>query len=154
MPDEEIDWDEEFAGDPDWEAIPPDQRMKLIGIMEKMLKLGMAGIYGDEDEGVPEAKVDCASCQSHCQARCCTLIFALTKEEVEQGLVQYNKEKPFFIARDAADGYCPHLDRETYRCGVWDDRPLRCRRYDCRDDERIWPQGVPDVMKGAFPGLV
>lgn len=151
MDERDIDWEAEFAGDPDWEAIPPDQRMKLIGVMEKMLKLGMAGIYGDEDLGVPDAEVDCGRCQPHCQARCCTLIFALTKDEVERGLVRYNTEKPFFIARDAGDGYCPHLDRTTYSCEIWADRPLRCRRYDCRDDAAIWPRGVPASLWDAFP---
>ena len=68
----------------------------------------------------------------------------LTKDEVEAGYVQYNEERPFFIARSPDDGYCPHMDRETYACKVYENRPLRCRRYDCRDDSEVWPDGVPD----------
>jgi hypothetical protein len=143
MEDEDaIDWDEEFADDPDYQAMSPEQRMKLLSVMEKMIDMGMAAVYGDEDEGVPDANVECEKYLSHCQARCCTLIFALTKEEVKQGIAQYNKKRPYFIARDN-DGYCPHLDRFNYRCSIWENRPLRCRRYDCRNDDHIWPDGLP-----------
>jgi Fe-S-cluster containining protein len=41
------------------------------------------------------------------------------------------------IAKDA-DGYCRHLDRETCTCTVYEQRPVTCRGYDCRKDERIW----------------
>jgi Putative zinc- or iron-chelating domain len=41
------------------------------------------------------------------------------------------------IAR-GADHYCAHLDRETHRCGVYAQRPIPCRGYDCRKDTRIW----------------
>jgi Fe-S-cluster containining protein len=44
--------------------------------------------------------------------------------------------RPFFIARDAG-GYCPHLQRDTLRCSVWAERPLRCRRYDCRENPQF-----------------
>ena len=42
------------------------------------------------------------------------------------------------------DGYCPHLNRQTLQCEVWEARPLRCRRYDRRKDREIWPQGFPN----------
>lgn len=149
MADDEIDWDEEFADDPEYQAMSPEQRKKLLSIMEKMIDMGMAAVYGDEDEDVPDANIDCAQCLSQCQAKCCTLIFALTKDEVKQGIVQYNKERPYFIARDE-DGYCPHMDRQSYRCDIWENRPLRCRRYDCRDDATIWPDGIPEKLLTAF----
>jgi hypothetical protein len=138
-----IDWDEEFSDDPDYQAMSPEKRKKLLSVMEKMIDMGMAAVYGDEDEGVADANVDCGKYLSICQARCCTLMFALTKEEVKRGSAQYNKERPYFIARND-DGYCPHLDRQNCRCMIWEERPLRCRRYDCRDDDYIWPQGVPE----------
>jgi hypothetical protein len=149
MSDDNINWDEEFADDPEWQAMSPEQRNKLLSIMEKMIDMGMAAVYGEEDQDVADADIDCAQCVSHCKAKCCTLIFALTKDEVAQGKIQYNKERPYFIARDE-DGYCPHMDRKTFACMIWEDRPLRCRRYDCRDDENIWPDGVPDEIIAAF----
>lgn len=153
MANDNIDLDEEFANDPEWQALTTDQREKLLATMEKMIDMGMAAVYGDEGENLPEAHIDCAQCVKHCKAKCCTLIFALTKDEVAQGHIMYNKERPYFIARDKNDGYCPHMDRQTYRCQIWESRPLRCRRYDCRDDNDIWPQGIPGDIIAAFPGL-
>lgn len=149
---DDIDWDEEFADDPEYRAMTPEQRKKLLSIMEKMIDMGMAAVYGDEDEDVPDANVDCAQCIPYCKAKCCTLIFALTKDEVAHGVIQYNQQRPYFIARDE-DRYCPHMDRQTYACTVWEHRPLRCRRYDCRSDKEIWPEGLPVEVKSAFPGL-
>lgn len=153
MSENEIDWDEEFADDPDYRAMSPEQRNKLLSLMEKMIDMGMAAIYGDEDEGLPDARVDCTKCIPNCKAKCCTLIFALTKDEVSHGHIQHNPVRPYFIARDE-DGYCPHMNRQSYACTIWQDRPLRCRRYDCRDDSTIWPKGVPVKLTSAFPVLV
>lgn len=152
MTEDDIDWDKEFADDPDYQAMSPEQRQKLLSIMEKMIDMGMAAVYGEEDDDVPDANIDCQQCIATCQAHCCTLIFALTKDEVKQGIVQYNKERPYFIARDE-DGYCPHLDRQTYHCAIWENRPLRCRRYDCRTEETIWPEGIPAHLMKAFPDI-
>ncbi len=152
MSNSEIDWDTEFADDPDYQAMSPQQRKKLLSVMEKMIDMGMAAVYGDEEDEVPDAKVDCAQCLPACQARCCTLIFALTKDEVAHGHIQHNPARPYFIARDE-DGYCPHMDRQSFGCTIWEHRPLRCRRYDCRDDSMIWPEGVPVEFGSAFPGL-
>ncbi|MEJ2142656.1 MAG: YkgJ family cysteine cluster protein [Gammaproteobacteria bacterium] len=149
MCNEDINWDEEFADDPERQAMSPEQREKLLSIMEKMIDMGMAAVYGDEDEDVPDAEVDCTKCIPYCKARCCTLIFALTRDEVDLGHIQYNKHRPFFIARDE-DGYCPHMDRDSFACSIWESRPLRCRRYDCHDDQGIWPDGIPEQLRSAF----
>lgn len=141
-----IDWAAEFADDPDFLAIPEDKRgrvLEMLSAFEKTLEKGVAAIYGDESADEPDADVDCLRFVDQCQARCCTLTFALTREEVELGIVEHNPDRPFFIARDA-DGWCPHLDRSTLSCQVWQNRPLRCRRYDCCDNKEIWPNGRPD----------
>ncbi len=152
MSDNPIDWDKEFADDPDYQAMSPEQRTKRLSMMEKMIDMGMAAVYGEEDAGVPDAQVNCAQCILLCQAKCCTLIFALTKDEVARGHIQHNSERPYFIARDA-DGYFPHMDRQSFGCNIWEARPLRCRRYDCRDDNNIWPNGLPAEITTAFPVL-
>ncbi|MEJ2346091.1 MAG: YkgJ family cysteine cluster protein [Gammaproteobacteria bacterium] len=152
MSDDDIDWDREFADDPDYQAMTPEQRRRLLAVMERMIDLGMAAVYGDEEDGLPEARVDCTRCIPRCRAKCCTLIFALTKAEVAAGHVRHNPRRPYFIVRDE-DGYCPHLDRATLACTIWERRPLRCRRYDCRKDSNIWPRGVPVQLVPAFPGL-
>lgn len=137
---DDFDWDKEFADDPDYQALSAEERARLISVMEKMLDWGMGAVYGDENEGVPDADVDCAARIPRCKAKCCTFIFALTKEEVAAGRIAYNTERPYFIARDPTDGYCPHMDRATCQCTVWEERPLRCRRYDCSDDPNVWPE--------------
>jgi len=62
--------------------------------------------------------------------KCCMYVFALTLEEVAKGLVKNNPERLYYIARDD-DGYCPHLDRTTYRCLMPYQRPLRHRKNAC-----------------------
>lgn len=141
-----IDWAAEFADDPDFLAIPEDKRprvLQMLAAFEKTLERGVAAIYGDEPDGEPDADVPCARHLPTCRARCCTLMFALTPDEVALGVVRYNRDRPYFIARDD-DGFCPHLDRTTLACQVWEQRPLRCRRYDCAGNTDIWPQGRPD----------
>ena len=125
--------DREFADDPDYQQLSDEEKLRIIRVMEKMMDMGMAGIYGDESDNEADSDFPCGRFTHLCKAKCCTFIFALTKDEVREGKIQYNQDKPFFIARDK-DGYCPHLDRQNWQCKVHDYRPLRCRRYDCRKD--------------------
>lgn len=113
--------------------IPEEEKQRIVSALIKMMEMGMGAVYGDEDPNTPASEVDCAPRLSQCKARCCTLNFALTKAEVEQGMIKHNPGRPYFIDR-APDGYCPHIDRSSLRCQVWDHRPLRCRRYDCAND--------------------
>lgn len=110
--------------------ITEEEKQRIVSALIKMMELGMSAVYGDEDPETPEAVIDCQSRLPGCEARCCTLNFALTKDEVKNGIIRHNPKRPYFIARDP-DGYCPHLDRDTLTCREWDSRPLRCRRYDC-----------------------
>jgi Fe-S-cluster containining protein len=92
------------------------------------------------DSGVaerPAVQVDCAARMRICQAVCCKLEFALTREEVLAGEVQWDLSRPFFVGR-ATNGYCVHNDRRTGGCGVYADRPAICRRWSCANDPRIW----------------
>ena len=122
--------DEDFKDDPDYQALSVEEKLRIISAMEKMMDMGMAAVYGDESDAIPDSQIDCSRYLGQCQAKCCSFIFALTKEEVAAGHIMYNKDKPYFIARDA-DGLCPHLDRQSLQCDIWDKRPLRCRRYKC-----------------------
>lgn len=96
--------------------------------MEKMIDMGMAAVYGDEEENVPDANVDCVRYASP------TVATSLLHR------------------RDEQDGYYPHLDRKTLACTNWENHPLHCRRYDCRDDKSVWPKGIPDEIMLAFQG--
>jgi Fe-S-cluster containining protein len=86
-----------------------------------------------------EAKVDCESRLSACKAVCCKIPFALSRQDVEEGIVRWNFGRPYMIAH-GTEGYCVHLNRDTFKCSVHENRPVPCRGFDCRDNEkwRVW----------------
>lgn len=86
-----------------------------------------------------EADVDCLSRLETCKAICCKFPFALSKQDVNEGIIRWEFARPYLIAH-GNDGYCVHLDRETYLCTVRDHRPLPCRGFDCQDNEKwhVW----------------
>lgn len=83
------------------------------------------------------SKVDCENRIHLCQAACCRLQFALSKEDVEEGIVRWDLGHPYFIAR-AENGCCTHLDPDMHVCDVYQQRPMPCREYDCSKDGRVW----------------
>lgn len=83
------------------------------------------------------AEIDCESRLHLCKAACCRLPFALSKHDVQEGVVKWELGQPYMNARDE-DGYCTHLDRTTHQCSVYNQRPIPCRGYDCRKDQRVW----------------
>lgn len=116
--------------------VSEEERRKIISVLNKMLEMGITAVYGREEEGIPDTVLNCDSRLDKCRARCCTYTFALTKEEVGKGLIRHDPARPFFIAR-GDDGYCAQLDRIALACTVWKDRPLRCRRYDCKAERTV-----------------
>jgi hypothetical protein len=83
------------------------------------------------------AEIDCASRVHHCKAACCRLPFALSRQDVREGVVHWDLGRPYLIEHDA-DGYCTHLDQGGCGCTIYQHRPVPCRGYDCRQDQRIW----------------
>ena len=81
--------------------------------------------------------IDCASRIAHCRAACCRLQFALSRQDVEEGIVQWDFAHPYMI-RQTKQGYCTHLADGACACSIYVHRPLACRAYDCRKDQRIW----------------
>lgn len=138
MSNDNMDWQEALADNPDFQALSAKKRERMVELLERMLALNIGAVYGHEEDGVPDADPDCGPRLTACRAVCCTYHFALTKEEVAQGVIAHDRARPFFVARHP-DGYCVHLDRGRLACTIWAERPLRCRRYDCRDDRDIWP---------------
>jgi Fe-S-cluster containining protein len=86
-------------------------------------------------EGQPE--IDCASLIHLCRGRCCRLWFALSFQDLDEGVVQWDYARPYQL-RKRADGLCVHNDPATHACSVYAHRPVDCRRYDCRKDPRVW----------------
>jgi Fe-S-cluster containining protein len=83
-----------------------------------------------------EVKIDCEKRQHLCRAACCTLTYALSLQDIDEG-IRWCLGKPFMNAR-GADGYCVHLQRDILKCSIYEHRPVVCRGYDCRNDRRIW----------------
>ncbi|MBE0425507.1 MAG: YkgJ family cysteine cluster protein [Nitrospirae bacterium] len=133
--------------------ISEEERAYIKKMLQKLIKFGMAGIYGDEDNKEEEVLYDHDGRKDICKAVCCSFNFALTKEEVEKGIIKWNREWPYFISKDE-DGYCSHLNRETLVCEIWEDRPQRCRKYDCRKDPNVWNDWEKGIInKEAFKHL-
>lgn len=91
----------------------------------------------DDKYQLAGADIDCASRLHLCHGRCCAFSFALTEQDLEEGVVRWELEDPYRIRHDA-DGFCTHLDRATLGCTVYDKRPGPCRQFDCRGDQRVW----------------
>lgn len=81
--------------------------------------------------------IDCANRVHLCKARCCTLDFFLSDQDLDEGIVRWDYGRPYWIARQA-DGYCAHCEPGTWRCHIHANRPYVCRAYDCRNDKRVW----------------
>jgi Fe-S-cluster containining protein len=81
--------------------------------------------------------VNCAERLHVCHAVCCRLRFALSADEVESAVAQWDLGQPYQI-RQSPSGTCVHNDPATGDCGIYADRPGVCRRYNCANDERIW----------------
>ena len=86
-------------------------------------------------EGLPD--IPCAELIPICKARCCRLLFPLSFQDLDEGVVEWEYAMPY-IVRKRADGGCVHNDPTTHACTVHAQRPASCRKYDCRKDKRIW----------------
>jgi Fe-S-cluster containining protein len=110
-------------------------------LLESFLDRGM-GVTMQEDEGdkytfAETVEIDCENRVPLCKAACCRMSFALSQQDVEEGVIKWDLGRPYLIAQDS-EGYCRHLDRESSCCTVREQRPLPCRGYDCRKDKRVW----------------
>ncbi|MFQ5881377.1 MAG: YkgJ family cysteine cluster protein [Candidatus Methylomirabilales bacterium] len=120
-----------------------DERKRQVAerLAEKFRDNGM-GVIRQEPEydkytfdgGV---KIDCENRIHLCHAACCRLQFALSRQDVEDGVVRWDFARPYLI-QQGKDGYCVHLERKTCHCSIYEHRPVPCRAYDCRNDKRIW----------------
>ncbi len=102
-----------------------------------------------------EAKIDCENRVHLCKAACCRLPFALSKQDIRENIVHWDLGQPYIIEQEK-DGYCTHLDRSCQGCNIREHRPVPCRAYDCRKDNKIWLDFEnkiinPDILKDGWP---
>jgi len=83
------------------------------------------------------AQIDCENRVHLCKTSCCRLPFALSEQDLEERVVHWNLAIPYMIEQ-REDGYCVHVDKCTQACSIYEQRPMPCRGYDCRNDKRIW----------------
>lgn len=120
-----------------------DERKRLVGarLAEQYRRSNRGVLLQDLEQdkySLPScASLDCAARLPLCKAACCRLPFALSRQDLNEGVVRWDLEQPYLIAQ-AADGYCGHLDHDCLGCTIYAQRPLPCRAYDCRSDTRIW----------------
>ena len=98
---------------------------------------GLPGPEYDKYAFEGAAEIDCASRVHLCKAACCRLPFALSKQDVREGIVRWELGQPYLIEH-GPDGYCTHLERSTCMCTIYPHRPVPCRGFDCRNEPRIW----------------
>jgi hypothetical protein len=107
---------------------------------------------GGTKYGAASPEVPCSELMPICQARCCRLSFALSTEDLDEGVIRWDYGQPYLIRQRASDSYCVHNDPETHACTVHAQRPRVCRRYDCRNDARIWVDYEKRIVAKSLVG--
>jgi Fe-S-cluster containining protein len=135
-----------------------DERKKQVAerLIRRFTETGIGLMYQEPEYDKytfeHEAQIDCQDRLHICKAICCKIPFALSRQDVEEGIVRWDFGRPYLIAHDS-DGYCVHLNRETYKCTVHENRPVPCRGFSCKDNEK-WPLWLNDGQKAINPELI
>ncbi|HVA92133.1 MAG TPA: YkgJ family cysteine cluster protein [Chloroflexota bacterium] len=90
---------------------------------------------------IPPEKLPAIDCEARlplCRAACCSMRFALSTQDLDEGVVRWEYGQPYLIRHNADVGRCVHQDPENFHCGIYEKRPSVCRVYDCRKDARVW----------------
>jgi len=100
-------------------------------------RLWRVRIADDSDKYAPRAlpDIDCRALLPLCKGRCCKMVFALSAQDLEERVVKWEYGRPYLIKQSG--GHCVHQDAAG-GCTVYEQRPLTCRTYDCRNDKRVW----------------
>jgi len=138
-----------------------DEKKKEVAqrLVKKFSESGLGLLYQDpEMDKYTFEKVSDVPCTEQietCKAICCKLPFALSRQDVNEGIIKWEFGRPYVIAHDN-DGYCVHLNRRTYACTVHHNRPVPCRGFDCRKSKRwkIWKDFEKRVLDPDFEKAV
>lgn len=141
-----------------------DRRKKAVGmrLVEQFRKNGSGVMLQDPEYDkynfTETVGFDCGAYLSICGAACCRIPFALSKQDICEGIVRWSLGEPYLIEHEPG-GYCVHRDRDTCGCTIYRDRPVPCRAFDCRRDRRIWldftkQQINPEVRRPDWPGCL
>jgi hypothetical protein len=127
------------SGEVDLRAM--DERRERVRSRERKRLLSLPLVVVDDTPdkyALPDLpEIDCDARLHLCKARCCSFTFSLSFQDLNERVVQWDYARPYQI-RQNADGYCAHNVAPSRSCGIYAQRPAVCRRYDCRQDKRIW----------------
>ncbi len=107
-------------------------REKQIGVK---MDIRIADKYAIPADALPQ--IDCENRIPLCRAACCAMRFALSAQDLEEGVMRWDLSQPY-VNRLGPDKRCVHQDRAGLGCTIYEHRPGVCRLYDCRHDARIW----------------
>ncbi len=138
-----------------------DERKKQVAqrLVKRFIDSGMGLMYQDPEYDKytfdQEVHVDCESRLHICKAVCCKFPFALSRQDVEEGIIRSEFGRPYLIAHGDA-GYCIHLDRDTYKCTVREHRTVPCRGFDCKDNEKwhVWVDYEKKIINSELIGRI
>ena len=108
-------------------------------LVKKFQEMGMGAVFQEKEQdkyGFDDVQIGCESRRHLCKAACCKLSFALSRQDIEEGTVKWDLGHPYMIAK-VENGSCVHLEKATYRCKIWKNRPVPCRAFDCRNDRGL-----------------
>lgn len=80
-----------------------------------------------------------------CNTFCCRLLVRLKTHEMEPS--DGSTAAKGFVDKDEK-GYCVHINKETWMCENWDNRPEVCREYSCNDDPLL-----QTILKDGFTNI-
>lgn len=138
-----------------------DERKRVVGqrLARQLNEQGLGVVLQEPEYDkyafTAEVEIDCERLLPLCRAACCRLPFALSKQDIREGIIRWDLGQPYVIAQDA-DGYCGHLDRGNGHCTVREQRPVPCRAFDCRQNRHIWidfERRIPNpaIMRPDWP---
>jgi len=113
------------------------QKLKKHAKMIQAPQIAIDATTDKYDEDVACAPIDCEARMHLCHGRCCGFEIRLSKQDLREGKLEWQIEKPYYLARDRT-GYCVYQNKDSGLCGNYEHRPATCRRYDCREDKRVW----------------
>ena len=93
---------------------------------------------GGDKYAVEAVAIPCEELIPLCGARCCQMAFPLSTQDLDEGVIRWDYGQPYLIRQRASDGFCVHNDPASHGCTVHAYRPRACRRFDCRNDARVW----------------
>ena len=138
-----------------------DERKRIVGsrLAEEFQAKAMGALLQDPEYDKYNFKqavaINCSERVHLCHGACCRIPFALSKQDIQEGIIHWELGQPYLIAH-GSDGYCEHFDRKCFGCTVYERRPVPCRGFDCRRDNRIWQDFEksivnPDIHREDWP---